>query len=301
MRKSSLAALRLLVALAIVSSGSELRARQRMTPGDVFYDRIAAAEKANEAGDLEAAGRAFEEAYHALSAADQATETGTDVVRESVRARKELFVQEPDSSAQLRHAEALLAEHIGNLEVAQPNRPTTDLDTQLDAIRKLLAKFEKKSEPGPAPTPTVVKDPDPSPSLPRPDSDAERKPGDRRRLGMGLALGGGVGIIGGVVLAGLGASFLRKDNAFFSDAVRWMYATDCSLTEYSICDFDADREKSIATDRGILASGVVLGAVGIATMIPGIMLWRRARTTKPASISAMRLPRGGGLMLSGTF
>lgn len=301
MTRASRRALHLLLALAIGGSCFDAHAHQRTAPGEAFYERLAAGEKAAAAGDLENAGRAYEQAYEALPAADRGTDTGTDVVLESVRARRELFLQDPDTSVHLQAAEVLLASHIANLKAADPARTTTDLDKQLDAIRKLLAKIEKPpDEAKPEPEPVAIVSPSPS-DLPPPEPTSRDRSPPSKRVGIALAASGGVAVVGGVVLIAIGANFYKKNDALYPAAKREEYPTDCSAAPFSVCDYDAKREGLLKKDRAAIGVGAALAVVGVAGVIAGAVIVKKSKADKRAAFAPMHLRHGAGLQVAVRF
>lgn len=127
---------RKLLALAVAASLTfEASPAAASATPKVFYDRVAEAEAAVAANDPARASDLYEAAYDSLPQNERATESGTDVVVESVLLRKTLA----DRPEMLDAAAKLLVRHIDAVRQMDPTRGVDDLETHLAEARALMA------------------------------------------------------------------------------------------------------------------------------------------------------------------
>lgn len=242
---------------------------------DSFYGLVDRAEAAAAAGALAEAAVLYEQAYDRLAPPDRAGESGTDVVAESVRVRKNLFVQEPANPAPIEAAIALLERHLSDIAKGDGVRPTAGLRSELEGLRKLA--------PAPAPPPT------PPPSrlthvdaidLPTHTTydDDRTDPSTRRRgrVGKALLAVGATVLTGGVTLLAVGAANRRQNDRDYARATALPAWQQACATD-SVCELLRWRAAERSRTRTLSASGAFLSVVAIGLLTAGIVVLARAR------------------------
>lgn len=254
---------------------------------DSFYTVVDRAEAAAAAGALADAALLYEQAYDRLGPRDRAGESGSDVVSESIRVRKKLYVQEPANAAPIEAAIALLERHLSDIALGDGMRPTAALRDELEALRKLAPAPALPPTPPPS-RPTSLTHPTRIDAIDLPtqvvDDDDRTDPWAHRRGRVGAALlGVGAAVLtGGATLLAVGAANRRQNDRDLARATAlpaWQQAcatdSECGLLQW--------RERERSRNRSLFAGGAALGVVAVGLLTASIVVLARARHARRQS------------------
>jgi hypothetical protein len=263
------------------------------SPRDLAYD---AGVRAEEAGDLAAAGAAYERAYRLTPPG----ESGPRLLflRASVAARLRAADGARRPETELCPARELLREFLGPTAPAGSADPLADERASLSIVERRLDAAGRDCAPDPPdpapPVPAPSPEPAPAPTVVVPTVVAPPAAPDRGRLVRDLRISGGVALgLGAVGFAILGGGVALARDATARGLAACRDGPDaCITTDAEIRDIRADGELG---DR-LVTSGAVLGGLLVAAGVSLLAVSARRPRARPTVA-----PAGAGLVVSGRF
>ena len=239
----------------------------------------------------------YEQAFAAMPAELRATSVGELVVVAASKSALEDFKARGDIES-LKRGRALLVDFIVVVSSHASSSPPS-----LDTARKQLAEIDDATpapepaaaaEPEPEPEPEPETEPEPEPEPPAVEAESTEPVDDRsmherdRKLGLGLAIGGGAVTLGGLALIIAGT----QQVPWFQQRMEEIGWTPDHP------DYDTEAARAIRTRNIDIGVGAGLAVVGLSASVAGAVLLARGKRDRDDRVSLGGAVDRRGAMLS---